>query len=45
MTVEGTWDLVIDTPIGKQRTVLTLSTEDGVLRGVMRDRRHGEATG
>jgi hypothetical protein len=41
-SAEGTWNLVIDTPIGKQRTVLELSTQDGVLVGVARDQRHGE---
>jgi hypothetical protein len=40
--VDGTWQLVIDTPIGKQRADLKLSTVDGVLRGVARDKRHGE---
>lgn len=38
----GTWNLVIGTPIGKQRAVLELSTQDGALRGVARDERHGE---
>jgi hypothetical protein len=38
---DGTWDLVVDTPIGKQRAILTLSTQDGVLRGMARDERHG----
>ncbi|MDQ4104950.1 MAG: hypothetical protein M3186_15000 [Actinomycetota bacterium] len=42
-SVEGTWNLVIDTPLGKQRTRLTLSTQDKALRGVARDQRHGEA--
>ena len=41
-SAEGTWNLVIDTPIGKQRATLQLSTQDGVLRGVARDQRHGE---
>lgn len=40
--VDGTWNLVIDTPIGKQRATLTLSTTDGLLRGVARDQRSGE---
>ncbi|WNV87307.1 hypothetical protein [Umezawaea sp. Da 62-37] len=40
-SAEGTWELVVDTPIGKQHALLVLSTEDGVLRGVARDRRHG----
>jgi hypothetical protein len=39
---DGTWNLVIDTPIGKQQATLVLSTQDGVLRGVARDQRHGE---
>jgi hypothetical protein len=42
ISAEGTWNLVIDTPIGKQRAVVELSTQDGVLRGVVRDQRHGE---
>jgi hypothetical protein len=41
-SVEGTWDLVIDTPIGRQQAVLTLSTQDGALLGMARDLRHGE---
>jgi hypothetical protein len=41
MSVEGTWSLVISTPIGKQRAVLTLSMNDGVLHGVARDQNHG----
>jgi hypothetical protein len=39
---DGTWNLVINTPIGKQQATLELSTHDGVLRGVARDHRHGE---
>jgi hypothetical protein len=42
MSVDGTWNLVIDTPIGRQHAVVELSTVDGVLRGVARDPRHGE---
>jgi hypothetical protein len=42
MSVDGTWTLVIDTPIGRQSAALTLSTVDGSLRGVARDLRHGE---
>jgi hypothetical protein len=41
-SAEGTRNLVVDTPIGRQRATLTLSTQDGVLRGVARDQRHGE---
>jgi hypothetical protein len=41
-SADGTWNLVIDTPVGKQRATLRLSTQDGVLRGVVRDQRHGE---
>lgn len=40
VSVEGTWDLVISTPIGVQRAALELSTRDGVLHGVARDVRH-----
>jgi hypothetical protein len=42
MSIDGTWHLVINTPIGQQRTTLEISTTDGVLRGVARDQRHGE---
>lgn len=41
MSVEGTWHLLIDTPIGRQCADLTLSSVDGSLRGVARDPRHG----
>lgn len=41
-SVAGTWNLVINTPIGKQHATLTLSTRDGILHGVARDQRHGE---
>ncbi len=40
-SAEGTWSLVIETPISK-RSTLTLSAQDGMLRGVARDQRHGE---
>ncbi|MFE5699249.1 hypothetical protein CJ179_25815 [Rhodococcus sp. ACS1] len=36
MSVEGTWNVVIATPIGKQRVELTFFTEDGELRGIAR---------
>jgi hypothetical protein len=42
MSVEGTWHLVIDTPIGKQRAELELSTVDNVWHGVARDQRYGD---
>ena len=42
VSVDGTWNLVIDTPIGKQRAELRLSVVDGVLRGVACDQRYGE---
>lgn len=42
MSVEGTWNLLIDTPIGRQSANLTLSSVDGSLRGVAHDPRHGE---
>jgi hypothetical protein len=41
-SAEGTWNLVIDTPIGKQRATLTLSAQNGVLRGVACDQHYGE---
>ncbi|MET1072833.1 MAG: hypothetical protein ABWY11_09340 [Umezawaea sp.] len=40
-SAEGDWELVVDTPIGKQHALLVLSAEDGVPSGVVRDRRHG----
>jgi hypothetical protein len=42
MSIDGTWHVVINTPIGQQRTTLELSTTAGVLRGVAHDQRHGE---
>jgi len=33
MSVTGTWDLVIKTPIGKHHVVLDLAETDGVLTG------------
>lgn len=38
MSVEGTWHLVIATPIGRQEAVLDLFTRDGTLHGVARGR-------
>ncbi|WP_246158686.1 hypothetical protein [Catellatospora sichuanensis] len=40
--VEGTWELSILTPLGRQHTVLTLTLRDDQLTGTMRDVRHGE---
>lgn len=40
--VDGTWDLVVNTPIGKQQALLILAAQDGVLRGVARDPRDGQ---
>jgi hypothetical protein len=34
MSVAGTWNLTIATPIGKQAVVLELSVEDETIRGV-----------
>ncbi|MFI0710473.1 hypothetical protein ACH4SK_07405 [Streptomyces inhibens] len=34
MSVEGTWNIVIATPVGQQQAVLRLFNEDGALRGV-----------
>jgi hypothetical protein len=41
---DGTWNLTIHTPIGKQRAILVLSRAGGVLRGVARDVQSGEET-
>ncbi|MFE0378772.1 hypothetical protein ACFW1M_25010 [Streptomyces inhibens] len=32
MSVEGTWNIVIATPVGQQQAVLRLFSEDGALR-------------
>ncbi len=40
--VEGTWELSIQTPLGRQQTILTLARDTNGLSGVMRDIRHGE---
>ncbi|OLB78752.1 MAG: hypothetical protein AUI14_12370 [Actinobacteria bacterium 13_2_20CM_2_71_6] len=42
MSVEGSWNVVIDSPIGKQRAAVELSTMDGVLHGIARDQRYGQ---
>lgn len=34
MSVEGTWNLSISTPIGKMKAVVELSRHDGVLTGI-----------
>jgi hypothetical protein len=34
MSVEGTWNLSISTPIGKINTVVALCEQDGILTGV-----------
>ncbi|GAA2657349.1 hypothetical protein [Paractinoplanes durhamensis] len=38
MTVEGTWTLSIDTPIGKQAAELVLSRDGNRLTGTLADR-------
>jgi hypothetical protein len=43
MSVDGTWNLTINTPIGRQHAILELSTSDGVLSGVARDPAQAEA--
>jgi hypothetical protein len=42
MPVEGTWNLIINTPVGKQHTALELSTKDGELQGVAHDQAYAE---
>ena len=44
MSIEGTWDLVVETPIGKQRATLELSTKDGSWQGVARDQKNGDVS-
>jgi hypothetical protein len=36
MIFDGTWNITIATPIGKQSVVLDISTKDGNLRGTAR---------
>jgi hypothetical protein len=36
MSIAGTWNLVIKTPIGQQRVALELTDENGTLSGVAR---------
>lgn len=36
MSVEGTWDLTMSTPIGKMKAVVELRRRDGVLTGIAR---------
>lgn len=36
MSVEGTWDLAIATPVGKMKAVMELRRRDGVLTGTAR---------
>lgn len=36
MSVEGTWNLSISTPIGKMNAVVELRRQDGILTGVAR---------
>ena len=33
MSVDGTWNLTMDTPMGERRSTLTLSTSGGTLTG------------
>jgi hypothetical protein len=40
MSIAGTWNLVTETPVGKQTTVVELSESGNGLRGVARDRWH-----
>jgi len=40
MSVEGTWKVTVNSPMGKQETVLVLSSEAGTLQG-MQSGEHG----
>lgn len=33
MSIEGTWNCIVDSPIGKQKSVLTLTVTDGIVSG------------
>ena len=35
MAIDGTWNIVMKTPIGEQSSTLVLSTSDGALTGTM----------
>jgi len=36
MAIDGTYNVVVDTPIGKQNNVMTLKTDGDVLSGTMK---------
>jgi hypothetical protein len=40
MSVAGTWNVVTDTPVGKQTIVVELAGTDDALRGAAKDRWH-----
>lgn len=42
MSVAGTWNVVTETPVGKQTTEVELSEDGSGLAGVARDRWHAE---
>ena len=43
MTASGTWELTIDSPLGKQRALVTLTqNSDDAWQGMARDLRSGE---
>ncbi|WP_052409964.1 CocE/NonD family hydrolase [Paenibacillus durus] len=44
LSVEGTWDFTIKTPIGKQHPVIEFSTVGGMLKGISRNPANGEET-
>lgn len=44
MSVDGIWQLIIDSPMGKQETTLNLSNVDGVLTGTMVNEAGGMST-
>jgi hypothetical protein len=44
MSLEGTWNLTIDTPIGKQRAIVTVTRPGGTWQGTARDAVSGEQT-
>jgi hypothetical protein len=42
MTAAGTWNLTIDSPLGKQRAVVNITEESGSWQGLAKDLSSGE---
>ena len=44
MSVEGSWQLVIDSPIGKQHVTVRIEQDGGVLSGTLKNNDNGLVT-